>query len=322
MLGPLLGGATIVVLALLARRLGGDRVAVIVAALAALDLQLWVIDSQILSETLYGLLLAVVLLLAYRLHERATVARGALLGLAVGLAALTRPEGIVIGVLIGVVLLHRHRRSALAPLAVGAAICLLTIAPWTVRNWITFDQPVFLSQQSAENLAGANCNAAYYGHDTGSWRSDCLQPRAPGQSEPDWAAALRHDGLSYAGDHLGRVPAVVAARLGRTWGFYPPTAGFGFTRGEAWRESVIAWLLLALAIAGAVVAVRRRVPIAILLVPAVTITFTAMTQFGLLRYRYSADLAFLVFAGFALDWLVDRAGSARSRDAARATASV
>ena len=301
LLGPLLGGATIVLIGVLARRLGGDRVGLLAAALCALDVQLWVIDSQILSETLYGVLLPLALLVAYSLYERPRRSVAALLGFVLGLAALTRAEAVIVGLLIAVVLLWRHRRDAAAPVAIAALVALLTIAPWSIRNWTTFDRPVFLSQQSSENIAGANCRAAYHGRDTGSWRVDCLRPRAPGQSEPDWAAKLKDDGLTYAGDHIGRVPVVLLARVGRTWGLYPPMAGFGFTRSEALRESVVAWLLLALAAAGTVVALRRRVPIAILLVPAATVTITALTQFGLLRYRYSADLAFLVLGAFALD---------------------
>jgi 4-amino-4-deoxy-L-arabinose transferase-like glycosyltransferase len=306
LLGPLLGGATIVVLALIGRRLGGDRVALLTALLAAIDVQLWVIDSQILSETLYGLLLALVLLLAYRVWDRPAARDAALLGLTVGLAALTRAEAVIVGLLIGLVLLHRHRRAAVRPVAIAATVALIAIGPWSIRNWITFDQPVFLSQQSSENIAGANCRPAYYGRDTGSWRVDCLRPRAPGESEPDWAGKLKDDGLSFAGDHAGRVPLVLLARVARTWGLYPPRQGFGFTRAGAWRESIVAWVLLGLALAGAIVAVRRRVPIAVLIVPAVTVTITAITQFGLLRYRYSADLAFLVLAAFALDAVVAR----------------
>jgi hypothetical protein len=205
------------------------------------------------------------------------------------------------GVLLAIVLIWRNRRAVLGPVAAGAAACVLVIAPWTIRNWIVFDTPVFLSQQSAENLAGANCHATYYGADIGSWRFDCLTPRAPGEPEPRWADALRKKGLDYARDHAGRVPVVLAARVSRTWGLRAPSQGFGFTRSEAWRESVIAWIVLVLGAVGALVARRRGVPIGILLVPAVTVTVAALVQFGLLRYRYSADLALLVLGAFALD---------------------
>jgi 4-amino-4-deoxy-L-arabinose transferase-like glycosyltransferase len=312
LLGALLGALTIVPFALLASRLGGERVGITTAALIAIDPQLWVIDSQVLSETLYGVLLGIVLLLAYRAYTQPSVRLALVLGVAVGLAALTRPEGIIVGLLIGAVLLFRHRRAALVPVPVGVLACLLAIAPWTIHNWTVFHRPVFLSQQSAENLAGANCRATYYGHDIGYWRPDCFRPIArERENEAIWAASIKQKGIDYATHHVSRLPLVLVARVARTWGFFRPTTGFGFSGSARWREPIVAWILLALGMAGLLVAVRRRVPLAVLLVPIATVTITALIQFGQLRYRYSADFALLVLAGFAVDALIEGVISAK-----------
>ena len=71
-------------------------------------------------------------------------------------------------------------------------------------------------------------------------------------------------------------------------------------------EPVAAWILLALAGVGVAVARRRGASIAILLLLPLTVTITAAVQFGLLRYRFSADLAFLILAAFALDAVILR----------------
>jgi 4-amino-4-deoxy-L-arabinose transferase-like glycosyltransferase len=311
-LGALLGTATIVMLGLLARHLGGNALGLLVAALGALNPQLWVVDSQMLSETLYGPLLVLVLLLAYRLREQPSLRRGAALGAALGLATLTRPEGIAIGVLIGLVLLWKQRRLALPGVAMAAAVCVLLIAPWSIRNWIVFDRPVFLSQQSAENVGGANCDAAYYGRDIGLWRVDCLKPVLPlSLNEAVRVAAVKKTGTEYIKDHLARVPVVVLARIGRSWGFFRPHT--------ATLERVVGWVLLVLALIGGWVAARRRgVAVGILLVPAVVVTLTSAAQFGWLRYRYSTNLAFLVLAGFAVlaayDWARARPGRGAAVD--------
>jgi hypothetical protein len=63
-----------------ARRIGGPRLALITAAIVALDPELWKWDSQVLSEPLYAPLTALVLLLAYRLSDRMTIGRAAVLG--------------------------------------------------------------------------------------------------------------------------------------------------------------------------------------------------------------------------------------------------
>ena len=62
----------------------------------------------------------------------------ALAGLATGLAALTRADGLLIGVVVGVLaLVKRNWRGA----GLLAAACLLTLAPWWARNWLVAGTP-------------------------------------------------------------------------------------------------------------------------------------------------------------------------------------
>jgi len=64
--------------------------------------------------------------------------RWALAGLATGLAALTRADGLLIGVVAGVLaLVKRNWRGA----GLLAAACLLTLAPWWARNWLVAGTP-------------------------------------------------------------------------------------------------------------------------------------------------------------------------------------
>jgi 4-amino-4-deoxy-L-arabinose transferase-like glycosyltransferase len=312
-----LGGLTIIALALLARRLGGARVAIATAVLVALSPQLWITNAQILSETLYGLLLVGALLVAYEVYERPTLRRAAALGALLGLATLTRPEGLIVGVLVTVVISWRWRRVALRPIAVGVALFLVTLAPWAIRNWIKFDRPVPISTQSGANIAGANCHATYYGRDVGNWQRTCFRRRRRGENEAEWIAAVRPGGIDYALDHAGRFPVVALARIGRTWGFYHPydsVAGDRHPFGNLPPRS--AWVLLALAVPGALIARRRRVPLAVLLVLPAVVTITAVAQFGLLRYRFTADLALLVLAGFTIDYVLGRKRTLRSTQTA------
>jgi 4-amino-4-deoxy-L-arabinose transferase-like glycosyltransferase len=291
LLGALLGMATIVLLALVARRVGGPRLALITAALVALDPVLWKWDSQVLSEPLYAPLVALILLAAYRMRDEPGVRNGALLGLAIGAAALTRPEALFF---VPLLLLLFPRR----PRAVGAmcVVVAVVVSPWVIRNWSVFDRPL-MSNQSAETIAGANCPTTYYGVGIGFWDVRCLKP--PGridQNEAERAAAWKTTGLDYAKGHAGRLPVVIAARIGRTWGFFRPLG----TR----LEEVVAWILLAFALAGLVILRRRRVPVAILLLPAAVVTIAAVLSFGWLRYRFAADLAFLVLAAVTVEALL------------------
>ena len=62
------------------------------AAIAAVYPNLWLNDSLVMSETIAILLVALALLAGLRLEEVPTVARAAIIGGLVGLAALTRSE--------------------------------------------------------------------------------------------------------------------------------------------------------------------------------------------------------------------------------------
>jgi 4-amino-4-deoxy-L-arabinose transferase-like glycosyltransferase len=294
LLGALLGMATIVLLALLARRLGGDRLALITAVLVALDPVLWKWDSQVLSEPLYAPLVALILLAAYRLRDEPSTRNGALLGLATGAAALARPEALFFVPLLLLLFVRRQPRAVLAMCVVAA----LVVAPWVIRNWSAFDRPL-MSNQSAETIAGANCPTTYYGVGIGFWDVRCLKPFGSiTDDEAERAAGWKSTGLDYARDHAGRLPVVVAARIGRTWGFFRPLG----TK----LEEVVAWILLALALPGIVILRRRRVPVAILLLPAAVVTIASTLSFGWLRYRFGADLAFLVLAAVTLEALLAR----------------
>src|SRR4051795_8294428 len=109
-LGAFLGGATIVLIALIGRRVGGERVGLVAAAMAALYPLLVAADGAPMSESLYGLLIAACLLLALRLRDRRTVWRAAALGAAIGLAALTRSEALLLLVLLALPLTWRAWR--------------------------------------------------------------------------------------------------------------------------------------------------------------------------------------------------------------------
>ena len=63
----LLGAAAVVVVGLVGRKIAGDRAGLIGAGIAAVYPQLWINDGMLVSESMYILMIAITLLLAYRL---------------------------------------------------------------------------------------------------------------------------------------------------------------------------------------------------------------------------------------------------------------
>ena len=310
----LLGAAAVVLIGLLGRRIGGPRLGLVAAAIAALYPALWMLDSSLRSESLYLPLIALVLLLAYRVVDAPTWRRAALLGVAIGLAALTRSEAVLLVLLLGVPLLGLIPRGARLRVA-GALVagCLVAVGPWLVRNWITFDRPTAISTNEGGLLAGANCHAAYYTPLIGTWA--CLPRNDPawGENEAVISGHLRSRALEYAGDHIGRVPAVVGVRVLRVWDLYEPRSSSHFEASIADRDiaaqraaMVSLYLLVPFAVAGAVILRRRGDPLRILLVPLVFVTLVGALSYGSTRFRVAAEPALVVLAGVGLVALWDR----------------
>jgi 4-amino-4-deoxy-L-arabinose transferase-like glycosyltransferase len=299
----LMGAALVVLVGLLGRRVAGERVGLVSAAIAAFHPALVAMDGSLLSESLYAPLIALALLAAYELAERPRARTAALLGGAIGLAALTRSEAatlIVLLLLPAIVLVPRARRLGVAAVAVVA--CVLTMSPWVVRNWVVLEQPT-LSTNSGSLLAGANCPDAYYGPQMGSWPCFPAVPRAWGTEEVEISSRLRDRGLEYAAENAERLPAVVAARVMRSFDIWDPVqasrleAGIGDRALGMQRAGMLVfYVLAALGVWGALVLRRVGRPLALLLAPLVLVLMISVTGYGTTRFRAGADVALCVLA--------------------------
>ena len=301
--GMACGAATVAVIGLLGRRVAGPRVGLLAAGLAAVYPLLIATDGSLRSETVYALLISLVLLAALRLPERPAV-----FGALVGLATLTRGEALL---LLGLLALVRGVGVRRAGIAVGA--CVLVLAPWLARSWIVFDQPVLVSTNVGGLLAGANCDSTYGGAFLGQWDLRCLPPPRS-SNEAREAARLRRVGLDYARDHAGRVPVVVAARLGRSFELFrvrQQATMEAFYEGRSLRVEqagvAMYYALLALGAIGVAVLRRRGGPWPILVAPFALVVVVSVTAYGFTRFRVAAEPGLVVLAAVGLAAVIDRA---------------
>jgi 4-amino-4-deoxy-L-arabinose transferase-like glycosyltransferase len=308
----LMGTGTVFAVGLLGRRVGGERVGLVAAAVAAIYPILIVTDGTLLSESLYGLLIALTLLAAYRLADVPSLGRAALLGALCALCALTRAEASLLLVILVLPVAWRAGGRALRGrrLAAATVAFFLVLAPWLIRTWTVFDQPVWISTNSGTLIAGANCGPVYHGDLIGLWRIDCLK-LAHG-SEAHKAAIWRRQGIDYAADHAGRLPVVVAVRVLRIWDFYRPNQAASYEtleqrdlRSEQIGTGVY-YILLALAIYGALLLRRRGSPLWILLSAPVLVTVSGALGCGITRLRMAAEISIVVLAGVAVVALLER----------------
>ena len=306
-----MGTGTVFAVGLLGRRVGGERVGLVAAVVAAFYPILIVTDGTLLSESLYGLLIALTLLAAYRLRDVPSLGRAAVLGALVALCALTRAEATLLLLLLVIPLAWRGGRAFRGRrIAAGCVAFFLVLAPWLIRTWIAFDKPVWISTNSGTLLAGANCGPVYHGDQIGLWRIDCLK-LAHG-SEAHKAAVWRSQGIDYARHHAGRVPLVVAVRVLRIWDLYRPNQAANYETLEQ-RDlrteqigTAVYYVLLALAVYGLVVLRRRGAPLWILLSAPVLVTISGAIGYGITRLRMAAEISIVVLAAVAIVALLER----------------
>lgn len=318
-LGLLLGPVTIVLVGLLGRRLGGERIGLVAAGLCALYPLMIAVDGDLMSEVLFSPLIAGMLLTAIAVIDRPSLWRAAGLGALIALAALTRAEALLflplLALPVAFVAWRGHPRSWLLGGGVAVAACVVVLAPWTIRNESVFGRFVPISTNDATVLAGANCAKTYAGDNIGGWDITCLRPRTQ-HNEAKQAAIWRKDGLNYARDHAGQLPKVMIFRLLRIWDLYQPRRQarvFAEGRQVGTEEAGVAtfYVFMLLAIPGLLALRRRRGALLVLLVPALVVCVSAVTGYGVPRLRHSFEIPLLVLASAGLVSLVDRVTAGR-----------
>jgi 4-amino-4-deoxy-L-arabinose transferase-like glycosyltransferase len=317
LVGSLLGTGTVLVLGLAGRRIAGDRAGLIAAGVGALYPALWLNDASLMSESLALLCGALVILAAYNAWDRPSGRWFAIVGVAIGAATLARAEAFMLVGLLALPLAlwapglaGARARAGRFALAAGAA--LLVMAPWVVANLIRFEEPATLSTQMGPTLEAANCDETYFGPRIGSWSLDCSSDFGDrDRSVLDRQA--RDNALDYVDEHRDRLPAVLTARLLRTFNLAHVSNQVNFDWFaearpiESSRAAVGSfWVIGAAAVAGTVVLRRRGIPSFPLWSAVLNVAVTVVVFYGSTRFRAPAEPAFVLLAAVAVDALVRR----------------
>lgn len=159
LVNAVIGAACVPLIFLLTRHIFGRREALVAAAVLAVFPGQILYTDLLLAETLFAFELLVFFLLLAILPINWRSA--ALLGVVIGLAALTRGEGIFLPVVVLAVWWRELAKPVLVRrIAVVGAGMVLVIAPWTVRNAIELDTFIPIANNSGATLwAGHNPDA-------------------------------------------------------------------------------------------------------------------------------------------------------------------
>lgn len=314
--GATIGTVTIVVTGLLGRRVVGPTVGLVAAVLVACSPMLIAADGSLMSESLYVLLIMVVVWGAYRASERPGPIRFAAVGFVLGLAALTRSDALFLAPILLVVLCRPLVRVGWSRvLAAAAAMTIAVLIPvggFAAYSSARMDAMVLTTSNSGNMLTGANCGSTYYGNLIGAWDENCASNLEPGEDEAEWASAARSRGLDYAREHAKRLPLVIPSRILRVWGFWDPVQSAHLevfeTRNIPWQ--IVGWaydlVLLGAAVAGAVIARRRTLSIAPMVAVVIGVVVTAALSNGNQRFRLAADPLVAIGAALCIVTVVAR----------------
>jgi 4-amino-4-deoxy-L-arabinose transferase-like glycosyltransferase len=304
LLGVVTGTATVLVIGALADSVAGRRAAIVAAGVAAVWPAFIAADGALMSESLFGLLVASAVLQALRQRDRPSLPGAAALGVLIGAAALTRSEGLLLVPLLAwTVVPGRPVRSFVLVAALLTATAL-TIAPWVIRNQREFGQLVF-STNEGTTLAGANCDITYSGREIGGFSVECVDPAPRGADAAAVSDYHRDAALDYFQLHQKRALVVIGARILRLWGFYDLeeyTRLEGRPKGLQTAALVTFYPLLAGGLVGAWLLLRRRrfAVLAILMTPIAVSTATAAATYGLGRLRHIVEISLVVIAAAGL----------------------
>jgi 4-amino-4-deoxy-L-arabinose transferase-like glycosyltransferase len=307
-LQALLGAAVAWLVGLIAWQLWRRRVALAALAIAAVWLPLVVVGAALFSETLFVALVLASVASVLALRGSAHPLRWApLAGALVGLAALTRSNGLLLIVPLALGAWTRRARVAPAVLAVAA---IAVVAPWTIRTSEALGAFVPVSTELGGTLAGTyNPTAAADPTFPAQWKLGALDPglarilarRLP-PAEQD--RALRTAALHYVRAHSA-YPLEVAywnARrlLGLTsprwWRFSVKTLGLG--RGVGVAAALWLFPFLALAAVGAFTPAARGAPPFLWLTLVVALA-PALLIIAELRFRAPVDPFVILLAALA-----------------------
>jgi hypothetical protein len=249
----------------------------------------------------------------------------------VGCAALTRGNGFVLVVPVGLLVWGRgprFSRGALRGPAVVLAAAVLVLVPWTVRNLNLFHSFVPVTTETGYALAGTYNQAS---QDDARFPSLWLPPRVqmaqafathPHASEAQVSGTLTAQALRYIRAHPGSVPRTIYWNTLRLLNLTGPLVERLFAGGEGYPVwlavlSVYSfWALLALSLCGFSRPAWRAAPRALWGWP-LAIYATTAPLLGLTRYRSPADPFLILLAACAAIATRDRLGRRRAHRESR-----
>ncbi|HML23676.1 MAG TPA: glycosyltransferase family 39 protein [Aggregatilinea sp.] len=310
---------TVTLLYLIGRRVAGEAVGLLTGAFYGLYPYLLFQNLSVNDTGIFILLLTVGIWLAYRVRDTERWPYAVALGIAFGVAALTKTF-----VLLTLPMLalwwwrSANFRMALRNAVLAGIAVVLVIAPWTVRNIRLQHAFVLISTNDGSNLHQGNnpCVADYLARGWDAQWVNCLGEQPEGLSEVEASMWHRDRAIDYLRDHPGDWPHLFFTKFWVLWTpvlmpyEIPPDADMdddavleyhtaSFEAARVLHVLTFAPLLL-LGLIGWVLAARAHLPIGPLLAVMAAVTIAYLVFHPSTRYRAPADPFLFVLSAYAV----------------------
>jgi 4-amino-4-deoxy-L-arabinose transferase-like glycosyltransferase len=224
---------------------------------------------------------------------------------------MSRPELIALGAFLVLPLIATAAgiewRRRIVWLAAAGVACSLIVLPWSIYNSTRFERWVPLATSLGTTMLQGNCEPTYHGDLLGFYELGCAFRKGFSSDASIADGEQREAAVDFMRDNASRVPIVVAARVGRTFGVFRPFQQMQLDRNRDTDLWVIRsgffmyWALLPFALAGAVIARRRGIPIYPLLAFPAIVLLSVLLTMGQTRYRAPAEISLALLAAVAID---------------------
>ncbi|MBV9818090.1 MAG: glycosyltransferase family 39 protein [Solirubrobacterales bacterium] len=327
MVETVLGTVSVALIGLIATRLWGRRIGVMALGIAAIAPPLVVLSTTLVSEALFVPLVLGAVACALQARRSPHPLRWAVLtGVLAGVAELTRTNAVVIWPLLAYALWlagpRRSWRGRLRPLVV-VAVATLTVAPWTLRNWLVLHAFVPVSTEIGYTLAGTyNAASRAETHWPAVWK-EAEHGASPeyGQilftadidhwNEVTYGDALQRQAITEIRQHPFYVLKVLAFNAIRM--FHLGELDFAvdnlrdtdIPEVPAWLEILGFYPIGLLALAGLALGPVRRAPLWMWLVPVFLCSTLLVT--GFIRFRSAVDPFLVMLAALGAIGIADAA---------------
>jgi 4-amino-4-deoxy-L-arabinose transferase-like glycosyltransferase len=318
MLSALLGTLTVLLIAVLARQLFDERVALLAALAVAIYPEAIAQSVFVLSEAPFTPLMVLQLIAwiaAMRASSRSDIAGWALAaGMAAGLATLMRPSWLLFvpfaGILSLVFFAGRWKQLAIVGLMV-VSFCV-TMAPWWLYTTVIAGRFVPTSLQVGASLYDGLSPTATGASDMRfvpvfiqeQRRADQQQRPNPAQLFEDRLdERMKQASLAWAKQNPGRVAELAVIKFLRIWSPWPNATEF---RSLGLRLVLLASYVPAMILAGIGLWRARHIgwPMLLLVAPAIYFTLLHVIFVSSIRYRQPAMIPLLVLSAVAVAGLL------------------